>query len=125
MIKYLLLISVITIGTIGQIFLKTGANEIAINANGKSITSDTINIILMLIKNKWIIYALFLYGIGFIIWLLTLFKFELNQVFPITALVYITILFSSWFFLHESLSITKIIGTIVVFIGVTLVMLNK
>lgn len=82
---------------------------------------DKIFFIIRLLFNPWIISgvgATFLAGIS---WMLAMTKFEISYAYPFVSLNYILVLFAGFFLFNESITLTKIVGSIVVMVGVVLI----
>lgn len=74
-------------------------------------------------KNPYLLGGLFSYGIGFLLWILVLTRFNVSIVYPVSASVAITLIaIFSYFFLDEPLSSYQVIGIIAVIIGIFLIL---
>ena len=120
MAKYLLFLLLLFLGTAGQILLKMEANQLMPLAPKINSFGSFMSVIFLFLRSYKILMVLFLYGIGFFTWIFILSKFELSYAFPIMAIMYIVILFSSWIFLGEHINVLRIIGTLVISIGIAL-----
>lgn len=119
--KYLLFLLVALIGAAGNIFLKLGINQsISLLPEINSLKS-ILQSAFILIKNYWMILAFCLYVPGLIIYLKILSKFELSYAFPLISAVYIFVLLFSWLFLKEDINTLRIIGTLIIVLGIILV----
>lgn len=117
----LLLIIAILIGATGQILLKIGVNQsISLIPEVHSLRSLLLAVFIFL-KNYKILSAIVLYSFGFFLWLFILIKFELSYVFPLMAIIYILILLFSWFFLKEDINTLRVIGTLLIALGILIV----
>jgi len=77
---------------------------------------------LKLATNPFVIVGLIFYGLGFLIWLKILTVFEVSKVYPIMVSITITlVLFGSSIILKENVSFLRILGVIVLMLGVLLV----
>jgi drug/metabolite transporter (DMT)-like permease len=108
--------------TTGELFLKRGMNEI-----GSFDFASVDTIIPTLIKifsnpNIWIGFIGF--GGGSIFWLSVISRVHLSLAYPMLALSYVIVVVESWIFLGEGLHPLRIIGSIVVGLGVALVGLS-
>jgi len=121
MLKYSLLLLAILIGAIGQILLKIGVNQSLPQIGNVNSFKEIFLIIFIFLKNYWIVTAILLYALGLFVWLFILTKFELSYVFPLMASIYIFILLFSWIFLKENIDLLRIIGTILITIGIILI----
>lgn len=125
MTKYLLLFTIAILGASGQLMMKMGANNSLAKLPAITSINTVLDTVFIFLKNYYILGSITIYGFGFFLWIFTLTKFNLSQAFPVVAIVYVLVLFSSWFFLKEDITITRMIGSIVIMIGVILVMSNK
>lgn len=74
-----------------------------------------------LLLNPWVlssIAATFLAGVS---WMLTMTKFEISYAYPWTALNFVLMLLLGVFLFNESFNLQKLVGTLVVVLGVVLV----
>lgn len=101
-----------SLAIIGQLLLKSG---LALKELGPNFA----NLVSVIFSPK-IFAGFLLYGISSIIWLFVLKKFPLSVAYPILSLTYIAIVFLSWKFLGESLTINKIGGCLIIILGVYL-----
>jgi multidrug transporter EmrE-like cation transporter len=99
-------------GAVGQIFLKLGAM--------RSSASDEIDLFKTYV-NFYVIFGLFLYGTSALIWILALRKVELSYAYPMVSFGYVIVFLVSIIFLGESVSFMKIIGLIVILIGIIII----
>jgi drug/metabolite transporter (DMT)-like permease len=125
MIKYVLLAVMVAIGSFGQIMLKLGVEQSSGRVGTISSVMDIARAAILFLRNYYILGGVVLYGIGFFLWLAALTKFELSYAYPIMASVYIFILLLSWLLLGEHISAVRIIGTLVIAVGIAIVAFNK
>ena len=71
--------------------------------------------------NFYLLAGLASLGLGFLLWLVVLSKLKLSVVIPFTSLNYVLILFFSWFFLKESISLPQFLGVAMIIFGLFLV----
>jgi len=74
-----------------------------------------------LLLNPWVlsgVVSTFLAGVS---WMLAMTKFEVSYAFPFVSLNYVLILFASFFIFNEQLTMAKLIGTVIVAIGIIVV----
>ncbi len=74
-----------------------------------------------LLLNPWVlssIVATFLAGVS---WMLTMTKFEISYAYPWTALNFVLMLLLGVFLFNESFNLQKLVGTLVVVLGVVLI----
>jgi multidrug transporter EmrE-like cation transporter len=95
------------LGSLGLTLMKKGLNE-----HQAGFTLD-------LIKSPALVAGFALYGLSFILWLKILKGNDLSYAFPIaSALLFVCISLFSVFLLHENMSFSKIIGMILITIGI-------
>lgn len=92
----------------GQFLLKSGTNKGV--ENGFAI-----------ITNIPLIGGLIFYFIAAILLIYSLKKGELSVLYPIYAISYIWVLLISYFFFNESINLLKLIGVLLIMIGVSFV----
>ena len=118
--KYLLLLIVALTGASGQILLKMGASQSLPQLPEIHSLGTLLQTVFIFLKNYQILLAIFLYGSGLFFWLFVLTKFELSYVFPLTAIVYVSVMLFSWLILKENVSALRIMGTLTIIIGIYL-----
>jgi len=113
----LVLFSVL-LGVFGQLSLKQGMKNIG-TFEVKYLFS---NRIFELIKEKFIIVGVATYSIAFFLWLVVLSKAELSFAYPMLAIGYILIAIFSRIFFNENVTEIRLIGIILISIGVFLLL---
>lgn len=72
------------------------------------------------------VIGIFLYALSFLTWLYLLKRFNLSYIFPIiTGLSYLGVLAVSYFLLAERFNTPKLVGAVLILIGVILVFRNN
>lgn len=104
LLSYTTLLASILFGTTGQLLMKWAMNNPAQEG-------FTWSFILRLLL------ALSIYSIGVVNWILTLRVLKLSIAYPLTSLNYVGILLGSYYFFDEKLTIIRIIGVALVFLG--------
>ncbi len=67
--------------------------------------------------------ALAVYSAGILAWIVALRGLPLGIAYPVTSLSYVGILWGSWYWFGEVLSPARLLGVLLIFVGVTLVAL--
>jgi drug/metabolite transporter (DMT)-like permease len=112
-----ILISVLT-GSIGQILLKQGMTRIG----SLTLTPDQlISILWSIATNLYVVGGLLVYGISVVFWLVALSRAELSYTYPFASLQYALMLIASWQLFDEQITPLRLLGTLVIGIGVFLV----
>lgn len=105
----------IFMGAIGQTILKLGANKLGnLSLSFKTIIKDVINILMI----PEILIGLILFGGSFLLWIKVLTKSDLSYAYPMVSLGYIVVALLSKFLLHETFTVNKIIGVVMIISGV-------
>ncbi len=110
------------LASIGQILFKKSANSIETYDLRKM---DTHIRFLKDIFTKPLVWVGFVFMvISLVLWLVALSQGNLSLVFPIGSIQYILILFSAHWFLGEKIDRMKLIGTLLVVVGIVLITLS-
>ncbi|MEH2192340.1 MAG: small multidrug resistance protein [Nostoc sp.] len=67
--------------------------------------------------------AVSVYCLGIVNWILALRTVKLSIAYPLTSLNYVGIFFGSYYFFHEVITPTRIVGVITIFMGIILVVI--
>lgn len=112
-----ILVSVIA-GAIGQITLKYGmtlTGQITLSAH------DIVPTLFKIFTNPFIIGGLALYVGGTVFWLAALSRVDLSFAYPFASLSYVVMLTASWLLFNENITPLRLVGTLVVMLGVFLI----
>ena len=82
---------------------------------------SSIGEIIKLLFSPYILSGLTLYGFATVLWLFILTRVPLSVAYPVQSLAYIFAVFGAYFFFSEPLGWTKIIGVMLIMIGVSLI----
>lgn len=74
--------------------------------------------LLRLVLNPWIIGGLFAGFLAFLCWMAAMTKFELSYAYPFMSLAFVLVLLSSALLFHETLTMPKIIGVLLIMAGI-------
>ncbi len=115
-----ILISVL-FSTVGQLLLKGGMNSM-----GEVTLSfgQFFQTLWRMIVNPGVFFGLFIYGVGTIFWLAALSRAELSYAYPFASLSYVIMLAASWMMFDEKITLARIIGTVLICIGVLVIYRN-
>ena len=67
--------------------------------------------------------AITVYCLGIVNWILALRSVKLSIAYPLTSLNYVGILFGSYYFFNEVITLTRLVGVVTIFLGVLLVVI--
>ncbi|BDA72896.1 small multidrug resistance protein [Calothrix sp. PCC 7716] len=108
-ISYTTLFISIGFGIIGQLLMKHTMSSSTLGLNWSFI--------------QQLVLALTVYSLGIVNWILALRVVKLSIAYPLTSLNYIGILFGSYYLFGEKITLIRIFGVILIFLGVLLVAL--
>lgn len=112
-----ILISVL-FGAIGQIMLKKGMGSmgpITLTMQGLPSTLWRMG------TNLYVVGGLLLYVTGTVFWLAALSRVDLSYAYPFASLSYVIMLAASWLLFHEDITLLRLVGTLVVALGVIII----
>ncbi|MCX5749157.1 MAG: EamA family transporter [Candidatus Saganbacteria bacterium] len=116
-----ILFGIFTVGFLvafGQVSLKIGSKLIQGTRISLPLFAD-------LIKNPFILFGGFSFAAGFLLWIMILSKANLGTAYPVMmGTEFSLIVLFSYFLLKEPMNIGKIIGIMVIFIGIIIVSKN-
>ncbi|HYM31136.1 MAG TPA: EamA family transporter [Candidatus Cybelea sp.] len=95
----------------GQLFLKLGSSAVAGLPFGSGWIAHAATA-------PWVLAGVACYASSFFMWMVILNRTSLSFAFPVTALVYITVLLASWFALGEVIDGWRWTGVAVILFGV-------
>ena len=102
-------------GASAQICFKHGMSNIEeINSFDGLLNLKTI---LSIATNNYIIVGMFLYGTAFILWLGALSTLDVSYMYPLLSLGYVLTAIFAFVFIHESISLLRWTGVLLIFIG--------
>lgn len=95
----------------GQTLLKVGLNEIGgIELFGGDIFAN----LLKVLKTPYIIAGFFFYGLSAVLWLQVLSRMDFSMAFPLVSLTYVFALVIGHFIFHETITIGRIMGVVLI-----------
>ena len=101
-----------------QLFLKFGVDRIG---EFSFTLQNLIPIGWKLATNYFVILGLLCYVISVVVWLMVLSRIPVGIAYPMVSIGYIITAIAGYFLLGESLTVTRVIGILVIIIGVYLV----
>jgi len=112
-----ILISVLA-GAVGQIMLKKGMSSMG------PLTfafSELGSMLWRIGTNPFVVGGLAIYVSGTLFWLMALSRVELSYAYPFASLSYVVMLVASWLLFREDISVMRVLGTVVIGLGVFLI----
>lgn len=116
---FTLILSSILLSSFAQIVLKTGMSSA--NVQSAMQTGDTVNTIISISTNLFVIGGLTLYFASAAVWLLVLAKVDVSFAYPFVGLGFIITMLLAFFINGEPLSAAKVIGTLCIAGGVAII----
>lgn len=98
----------------GQLVLKWKVTELA--PEGLPLAKPMAMATILL--NPWILSAFFAAFLASVCWMAALSRMPLSKAFPFTAVSFPLILFLSWWLFREPISAWKIVGTLLICLGI-------
>ncbi|MBI1925467.1 EamA family transporter [Candidatus Poribacteria bacterium] len=114
---FLLLFFNVFLTVIGQLLLKKGM----INVGRVGSVKEVVPTLIQAFLNPFVIGGISVYGFTTMIWLVILSRIKLSVAYPMISLGYVISIFFAWLFFKESVPKIRVIGAIVICIGVYLV----
>lgn len=112
-----ILVSVLA-GATGQVLLKKGMSSIGPLTLS---LSKLLSILWRMATNPYVIVGLLIYVGGTVFWLTALSRVDLSYAYPFASLSYIVMLAASWLLFREDISVVRLLGTLVVGVGVLII----
>lgn len=107
----------VVVGAAGQLLLKYGMNHMgAITLS----PNEIFTVLWRLATNPVIVGGLMLYATGTVFWLAALSRVDLSYAYPFASLSYLLMLLASWSFFSEHITPLRLIGTLIIGLGVFL-----
>ena len=115
---YILLILNVLLTVIGQILMKQGMIKVG-RIDGSLI--DVAPKLIQAFTNPFVIGGISIYGFTTMLWLVILSRVKLSIAYPMLSLGYIFSIFFAWLLFKESMPKTRILGAMIICLGVYLV----
>jgi len=114
---FYILISVVA-GAAGQVLLKKGMGSMG----PLTLSIDQLgNILWRIGTNPYVVIGLAIYVTGTVFWLTALSRVDLSYAYPFASLSYIVMLIASWQLFNENITVLRLLGTLVVCLGVFII----
>ncbi len=114
---FILLFFNVLLTVIGQILFKHGMNTVGRVNNIR----DVLGKLTQAFLNPYILSGIAIYGFTTLVWLIILSRVKLSIAYPLLSSGYVLSILFSWLFFKESIPKIRIIGAVIICIGVYLV----
>lgn len=115
-----LILTSVAMSACAQLLLKMGVSAARTDASGMAAASG-IGAGLSYLASPWVIGGLALYGLGAMVWLYVLARLPLSAAYPFVGLGFVLTMALGALALGESLTPTRIAGTVLIALGCVLV----
>lgn len=88
---------------------------------GKETSFSSIGGIIKLMLSPYILTGLTMYGFATVLWLFILTRVPLSVAYPLQSVAYVFAVFGAFYIFNEPLSLTKIVGVLLIMVGVSLI----
>ncbi|MBO4654907.1 MAG: EamA family transporter [Bacteroidales bacterium] len=112
----LMILASVLLNCLAQILMRKGMLIV-----GEVSVSNFMQNILPMLTNLWLWGAMFCYAISIVLWMSVLSKVEVSYAYPFLSIGYVVASIAGYYFFSESLSAVRILGIIVICIGVFLI----
>ena len=118
LISFGLIFTGVMLNAAAQILMKAGTNSIGYF----EFSMANIVPIGWKLATEWhIVVALICYALSVIIWILALSRVPVSIAFPLLSMAYIVTAVAAWYLLGEALSLNKMVGIVVIILGVIII----
>ncbi len=105
-------------GAVGQLLLKQGMSSMG----PLTLAPDQLGMVLWrMATNPFVLAGLCIYGLATVFWLTALSRVQLSYAYPFVSLNFVVIMFASWGLFDERLSWPRLLGTLIIGVGVLLI----
>lgn len=117
--NFLLIFTSVLIAVLGQLSMKYGISRANL-VPGLGEISSVYSYFVSAFTNPFVLMGFLLYGLSSLFWLIVLGRVELSYAYPLVSMGYVLAVFFSWVIFREHVSVLRIVGLVVICIGVTL-----
>jgi drug/metabolite transporter (DMT)-like permease len=114
MSHFLMIFISVLLTAIGQLFFKKGMSMIALDPH----QANWWKVVAQGLVNSYVWAGFFSFGAGALLWLAVLAREELSYAYPLSSLGYLAVLIGAALFFHEQISLSRIIGVLIIMAGV-------
>jgi multidrug transporter EmrE-like cation transporter len=115
---YLYIFLTIILTVYGQIILKWRLNQLEVLPEN---FPDKIVFLVKAVFDPYIFSSFFSAFIASLTWMAALKQFDLSKAYPFMSLSFVGVLFLSYYFFKETVDAQKIIGTVLIVIGIIII----
>ena len=116
--NHLYIFSTIFFGVYSQLIMRW---QVSLAGDLPADYAGRLNFVMRLLLNPWIISSILSTFLAGVSWMLAMTKFETSYAYPFTSLQFVIILVASVLLFGETFSFSKLIGTLLIMIGILIV----
>lgn len=113
--SFILIFTSVTLSVLAQLLLRSGMASQTVQG---AMNKHWLDSVLAIATNSYVIGGLFAYVASAAVWLGVLSKVEVSKAYPFVGLGFVGTMLGAYFLLNEPLTATKIIGTVLIVLGV-------
>jgi len=110
---FLIVFSSVFLSSIAQLSFKHGVSHVDLEQYSSMLYKAW-----FLFTSPFVILGLALYGVGTVLWLFALKQLDLSLAYPFVGMSFLFVLILSVTFLHEPFSVNRLVGTLVIVLGI-------
>jgi drug/metabolite transporter (DMT)-like permease len=114
----ILILGCVVVNSFGQLSLKKGMTSVG---NVGFELNQLVPTLFSAFGNSFVLLGLSLYGISALLWMVILSRVDLSFAYPFVSFSYVMVILFSWLLLKENLPLIRIMGVLVICLGVYLV----
>lgn len=115
--NFMMIVLTVLLNTAGQFMMKAGVNRIG----AISLFDNFLSTFFRAVTNWFVLGGFGLYAVSAALWIVILSRAELSWAFPMVSLSYVITALVAPVVLHESFSYQRLLGIVVICVGVFLV----
>ena len=112
----LMILASVFLSALAQLLMRKGMLDV-----GEVGMGNFVSHIVPMITNIWLWLAMLSYAVSVLLWLSVLSKVEVSFAYAFSSVGYILVATAGYLFFHEDMSVIRIVGIVVVCIGVVLI----
>lgn len=118
LVSFGLIFTGVMLNAAAQILMKAGTNAIG---HFEFSATNVLPVGWKLATEWHIVTALFCYGISVVVWILALSRVPVSIAFPMLSMAYVVNALAAYYLLGEPFSTTKLVGMVVIIVGVIII----
>jgi multidrug transporter EmrE-like cation transporter len=113
-----LILCAVMLGVLGQFSMKHGMGKVVVRTAGVGALASSLAHALV---QPFVTTGVALYAVSALVWLVILSRVELSFAYPMVSIGYVAVVLLSRVLFHEQVTLVRIVGTLVICVGVVLI----